>query len=125
MRIWISPRVRSARGCMLRGCAGSRSSAGPSGPGNSVPRFHVTWGSGPGVMAPFERRVREHVQAGRVQLHFRHRVGGLVVTNGVVHGVHGDLLEPTSTARGVASARTVLGEFVLHAGAVIVTSGGI
>ena len=102
-----------------------RGASGASGPGNSVPRFHVTWGSGPGVMAPFERRVREHAQAGRVQLHFRHRVGGLVVTNGVVHGVHGDLLEPTSTARGVSSRRTVLGEFDLHADAVIVTSGGI
>src|SRR5215217_7136504 len=61
-----------------------RGASGASGPGNSVPRFHVTWGSGPGVVEPFERRVREHAQAGRVQLHFRHRVSGLVVTNGVV-----------------------------------------
>ena len=26
--------------------------------GNSVPRFHVTWGTGPGVLAPFIARVR-------------------------------------------------------------------
>jgi len=102
-----------------------RGASGASGPGNSVPRFHVTWGSGPGVMEPFERRVREHVQGGRVRLHFRHRVRGLVVTNGVVHGVEGDVLEPTGAPRGVSSSRAVVGEFALHAGAVIVTSGGI
>src|SRR3989454_8017043 len=33
-----------------------RGGYGPSGPGNSVPRFHITWGTGPGVVAPFERR---------------------------------------------------------------------
>ena len=102
-----------------------RGASGASGPGNSVPRFHVTWGAGPGVMAPFERRVREHVRTGRVRLHFRHRVRGLVATNGVVHGVHGDVLEPTSVPRGVSSSRVAVGEFALAAGAVIVTSGGI
>jgi predicted oxidoreductase len=102
-----------------------RGASGASGPGNSVPRFHVTWGAGPGVMAPFERRVREHVRTGRVRLHFRHRVRGLVATNGVVHGVHGDVLEPTSVLRGVSSSRVAVGEFALDAGAVIVTSGGI
>ncbi|MFL5820610.1 MAG: FAD-dependent oxidoreductase, partial [Solirubrobacteraceae bacterium] len=29
------------------------------GHGNSVPRFHVTWGTGPGIVEPFVRRVRE------------------------------------------------------------------
>ena len=28
----------------------------PGGHGNSVPRFHITWGTGPGVLAPFVRR---------------------------------------------------------------------
>src|SRR6188508_3445926 len=72
-----------------------RGAAGASGPGNSVPRFHVTWGTGPAVMAPFEQRVRAHAESGRMRFHFRHRVRGLVTTNGVVHGVHGDVLEPT------------------------------
>ena len=30
-----------------------------TGHGNSVPRFHITWGTGPGVVEPFARRVRE------------------------------------------------------------------
>ena len=29
------------------------------GHGNSVPRFHVTWGTGPGLVEPFVRRVRD------------------------------------------------------------------
>ena len=32
--------------------------------GNSVPRFHITWGTGPGLLEPFERRVRAAVAAG-------------------------------------------------------------
>jgi uncharacterized protein len=102
-----------------------RGAAGASASGNSVPRFHITWGTGPGVLEPFLRRVRAHQSAGRVQLRFRHRVRGLEITNGVVHGVHGDILEPTSVARGEQSSRTVAGNFRLNAGAVIVTSGGI
>jgi predicted oxidoreductase len=102
-----------------------RGAAGASASGNSVPRFHVTWGTGPGVVEPFERRVRAHLKTGRVQFRFRHRVRVLAVTNGVVHGVHGDVLEPTNAARGGSSSRKVVGEFNLSAQAVVVTSGGL
>jgi uncharacterized protein len=96
-----------------------------TGHGNSVPHFHVTWGTGPGVLEPFVRRVREGVQRGLVTLRFRHRATGLTMSNGVVDGVHGEVLEPASVARGVASSRVVVGEFAMRAQAVIVTSGGI
>lgn len=95
------------------------------GHGNSVPRFHVTWGTGPGVLEPFERRVRAHVVGGHVALKFRHRVTRLVMTKGAVTGVAGDILEPTSVARGQQSSRRVVGDFEFSAGAVIVASGGI
>ena len=95
------------------------------GPGNSVPRFHITWGTGPGVVEPFERRVREAVGKGLVELRFRHRVDGLSVTGGNVEGVRGAVLEPVSTGRGEESSRVEVGEFELKAQAVIVTSGGI
>jgi predicted oxidoreductase len=75
------------------------------GHGNSVPRFHVTWGTGPGVVEPFERRVRAAVAAGRVKLKFRHRVDELAVTDGAVTGVRGAVLEPSTAARGTASSR--------------------
>ncbi|MFJ8938196.1 FAD-binding dehydrogenase [Streptomyces sp. NPDC102365] len=96
-----------------------------NGHGNSVPRFHITWGTGPGVVAPFERRVREGVARGLVQLRFRHRVTGLSRSAGAVDTVSGEILEPSGVERGRASGRAVAGAFELRAQAVIVTSGGI
>ncbi|MFF7312657.1 FAD-binding dehydrogenase [Streptomyces sp. NPDC008137] len=95
------------------------------GHGNSVPRFHVTWGTGPAVVEPFEKKVREAVEDGKVTFRFRHRVDDLIVTNGAVTGVRGKVLEPSSAARGKPSSRKVVGDFELNAPVVIVTSGGI
>ncbi|MGZ3113511.1 FAD-binding dehydrogenase [Streptomyces sp. H62] len=95
------------------------------GHGNSVPRFHVTWGTGPAVVEPFEKKVRAARAAGRVVFRFRHRVDGLVTTNGTVTGVRGAVLEPSTVSRGKPSSRTVVGEFELRAPVVVVTSGGI
>ncbi|WP_326713809.1 FAD-binding dehydrogenase [Streptomyces sp. NBC_01474] len=96
-----------------------------NGHGNSVPRFHITWGTGPGLVAPFERRVREGAARGLVELKFRHRVTGLSRSAGAVDTVTGEVLEPSSIERGQGSSRTVTGSFELKAQAVIVTSGGI
>ncbi len=93
--------------------------------GSSVPRFHITWGTGPGVIEPFVRSVRAHVASGRVEPRFRHRVTGLLLTNGIAEGVAGDVLSPSASARGVTSMHDVVGDFTLHASAVVVTSGGI
>ena len=93
--------------------------------GNSVPRFHVTWGTGPGVIAPFVERVRQAVQAGLVRLQCRHRVSQLTATAGNVDGVAGEILAPSSLERGVKSALNPTGAFALKAQAVIVASGGI
>lgn len=95
------------------------------GHGNSVPRFHIVWGTGPGLVAPFERRLRDGVRRGRVRLAFRHRVDELLVTGGRVTGVRGGVLEPSSAERGTPSPRVATGEFELTAEAVIVASGGI
>ncbi|MBM7458188.1 FAD-binding dehydrogenase [Rhodococcus coprophilus] len=96
-----------------------------AGHGNSVPRFHITWGTGPALVEIFARKVREGVERGLVRLEHRHQVDDLVITDGAVTGVRGTVLEPTDAARGVASSRTAVGEFEFAAGAVIVTSGGI
>ena len=95
------------------------------GHGNSVPRFHITWGTGPGLVEPFERRVRASVEQGRVELRFRHRVDALVTGGGAVTGVRGAVLEPSPVARGQASSRQEVGEFEIEAPVVLVTSGGI
>ena len=102
-----------------------RGGALATGHGNSVPRFHITWGTGPGVLKPFEDRVLEHEKAGRIAFRFRHRVSHLLMQGNAVTGVSGEVLEETQVARGQQSARTVTGDFSLQAGAVIVTSGGI
>ncbi|MFB6821363.1 FAD-binding dehydrogenase [Streptomyces virginiae] len=96
-----------------------------NGHGNSVPRFHITWGTGPGLVEPFERRVRAGAARGLVRFAFRHRVTGLSATAGAVDTVTGEILEPSDAVRGSASSREVTGTFSLRAQAVIVTSGGI
>ncbi|WP_347975630.1 FAD-binding dehydrogenase [Microbacterium sp. ProA8] len=96
-----------------------------TGPGNSVPRFHVTWGTGPGVVAPFQAAVEAGEADGRVTILPRHRVTSLTVENGAVTGAEGDVLAPSGAARGVASSREVVDAFAIAAGATIVSSGGI
>lgn len=95
------------------------------GHGNSVPRFHITWGTGPGIVAPFKHRVREHMKNGLVDYMPRHRVDHLIQQNGAVIGVQGSVLEPSDVSRGETSSRTVISEFTYRADAVLVTSGGI
>ncbi|MCM3122793.1 MULTISPECIES: FAD-binding dehydrogenase [unclassified Mesobacillus] len=95
------------------------------GHGNSVPRFHIVWGTGPGIVAPFERRVREHIKTGLVKFLPHHRVDKLITKNGAVVGVSGSVLLPSTSARGEDSSREVVGSFEYGAQAVLVSSGGI
>ncbi|WP_137843421.1 FAD-binding dehydrogenase [Microbacterium sp. 2FI] len=95
------------------------------GPGNSVPRFHITWGTGPGLVAPFQAAVEAGEAHGRVTILPRHRVSALTLTGGAVTGASGDILAPSGSARGYASSREVVGSFEITAGATIVSSGGI
>ncbi|WP_250036339.1 FAD-binding dehydrogenase [Paractinoplanes maris] len=89
---------------------------------NSVPRFHLTWGTGPGVLEPF---IADVLSSDRVTIRHRHRVDALTTSGGVVTGVAGRVLEPSEAARGQASSRTAIGDFAFTAQAVVVTSGGI
>ena len=91
------------------------------GHGNSVPRFHITWGTGPALVDIFARRLT----GDRVRFAYRHRVDELIVEDGAVVGVRGAVLEPSTSARGVASSRQVVGDFEFRAQAVVVASGGI
>jgi uncharacterized protein len=92
---------------------------------NSVPRFHITWGTGPGVLAPFLFRLDEAVKRGTTTLKFRHRVKELIVSGDTVTGVRGEVLAPSDVPRGHRSTDTVIGDFSLTAQVVIVTSGGM
>ncbi|PFN97828.1 FAD-binding dehydrogenase [Bacillus sp. AFS076308] len=95
------------------------------GHGNSVPRFHIVWGTGPGIVKPFEDRVRQAMSKGLVDYRPRHSVNELIKNNGAIVGVRGDILIASSAARGEASSREVVGNFEFNAHAVMVTSGGI
>ena len=80
-----------------------------TGHGNSVPRFHIVWGTGPGLLEPFIRRVRAQEAAGRLELRFRHRVSELIRTDGRIAGVAGEVLEPSDVERGRPSSRSAAG----------------
>ncbi|WP_448810245.1 FAD-binding dehydrogenase [Agromyces bauzanensis] len=102
-----------------------RGGYGAIGHGNTVPRFHITWGTGPGVLAPFIGRVQAGAAAGLVEFRHRHRVDELVVESGAVVGLRGALLADDAAKRGEPSNREVVGDFELRAPAVVVASGGI
>ncbi|MGI2034433.1 FAD-binding dehydrogenase [Rhizobium panacihumi] len=93
--------------------------------GNSVPRFHMTWGTGPGTLAPFLKRVLAAQDDGLVDIRHRHRVTALQMTTGSVTGVIGEVLAPCNVVRGRPSNRDVLKNFEIDASAVIIASGGI
>ncbi|EFU41076.1 putative FAD-binding dehydrogenase [Paenibacillus vortex V453] len=95
------------------------------GHGNSVPRFHIVWGTGPGIVKPFEFRVREAISSGLVEYRPRHQVDELMTYDGAVMGVKGSVLAPSPVLRGEKSSRDVIGEYECYAEAVVVSSGGI
>lgn len=95
------------------------------GHGNSVPRFHVAWGTGTGVSEPFADRARAAAKDGRLTFHHRRRVDQLLVEGGRVTGVTGAILAADAAPRGAASNRNVVGDFTLRAQAVALASGGI
>ncbi|OCB13773.1 FAD-binding dehydrogenase [Mycolicibacterium porcinum] len=118
-RSWL--RARGLQTFPLVGWA-ERGGYGALGHGNSVPRFHITWGTGPAIVDVFARRL---LGEPRVRLAHRHRVDELIVSEGAVVGVRGAVLEPSDAPRGAPSSRNVIGDFEFRASAVIVASGGI
>jgi predicted oxidoreductase len=91
------------------------------GHGNSVPRFHIVWGTGPALVEPFVEPV---MHSHRIRIRSRHQVTSLEVDDSGVR-VSGKILEPTNLPRGVQTSRTAVGEFALSAQAVVVAGGGI
>ncbi|MEC5272466.1 FAD-binding dehydrogenase [Caldifermentibacillus hisashii] len=96
-----------------------------TGHGNSVPRFHIVWGTGPALVAPFERKVREYMKSGSVHYFPRHQVDHLLKENGAVVGVAGSVLIPSTTERGEDTEREIIDYFEYRAQVVLVASGGI
>ena len=118
-RSWL--RERGLQTFAMVGWA-ERGGYGALGHGNSVPRFHITWGTGPALVDVFARRLHRQPRA---RFAHRHRVDELIVENGSVVGVRGAVLEPSDAPRGAPSSRNTVGEFAFRAQSVIVASGGI
>ena len=102
-----------------------RGGALAGGHGNSVPRFHIVWGTGPAIVEPFANKVLEAVQAGDIDYKPRHQVTELIKKDGAVIGVRGYVLENSVIRRGEESSREAIGAFEYKADAVVIASGGI
>lgn len=95
------------------------------GHGNSVPRFHITWGTGPGLVKPFLKLIKKGIEKGDVDFKPRHQVDELIVQKEAVIGVKGSILEDDEIQRGEESSRVKIGDFTYQASATVITSGGI
>jgi uncharacterized protein len=104
-----------------------RGSGSAGGHGNSVPRFHISWGTGPEVIRIFREPVLKAEKEGLVEFKFRHQVDELLYDDAgtKVIGVRGTRLEPSSVGRGYESTREAAGSFTLKGRAVIIATGGI
>lgn len=83
---------------------------GNHGDGNSLPRYHVAWGCGRGIVQTLAKALFEHPRSRQLQTRFDHRVTALEQTDGAVSGCRGHGPE---------------GDFEIKAGRVVVASGGI
>jgi predicted oxidoreductase len=81
-------------------------------PGNSVPRWHIAWGTGYGIIEALLSHLETHPRRNNLQVFFNHRVNRLISTNNKITGCAG-ILEGTNQ------------EFSAEAGAVVIASGGM
>lgn len=99
------------------------------GHGNSLPRFHLTWGTGPAIVDAFAEPVLRMAEKhpGLVTFKFRHQVDDLVLdASGSAIGVRGKILEPADNVeRGAATSRVTIGDFEIRGKAVLISTGGI
>ncbi|MEK3763555.1 MULTISPECIES: FAD-binding dehydrogenase [unclassified Solibacillus] len=95
------------------------------GHGNSVPRFHIVWGTGPALVEPFANKVLNASEKGDITYLPRHQVTELITEDGTITGIRGNVLENSIIRRGEESSRVIVDSFEYMADAVVVASGGI
>ena len=93
--------------------------------GNSVPRFHITWGTGPELVEVVARRCREQEKLGNLAFAFRRRADEILTAGGRVAGVRGTVLASDDAPRGAPTNRDEERPFEVECEAVVVASGGI
>lgn len=85
---------------------------GEFGEGNSLPRYHIVWGTGEHLMRTLINELNDHVNSSNIYYHFDYKVESLLTRTGSVCGVKGHH-ETTGQA------------FEIEAPIVLVASGGI
>ncbi|MDZ4844346.1 MAG: FAD-binding dehydrogenase [Chitinophagales bacterium] len=58
-------------------------------PGNSVPRFHMVWGTGYGLATTMMQHLLNHAKKGNLEILFRHKVTDISFTNKKASGLVG------------------------------------
>ncbi len=80
--------------------------------GNSLPRFHMVWGTGWSLVTEFIKCLKNHPKKENLQVIFNHRVTDITVENNVIQGV-------TGTREDTGD------EFTVKADQVVIATGGI
>ncbi|MBF0227103.1 MAG: FAD-binding dehydrogenase [Desulfobacterales bacterium] len=81
-------------------------------PGNSVPRWHIVWGTGYELIRLILKHLEAHPKRNNLNIYFNHKVDNLIEQNGKIIGCSG-VKEDSQE------------EFEAQADAVIIASGGI
>lgn len=102
-----------------------RGGTSASAHGNSVPRFHVTWGTGPGLLEPFIKYVFKKEKENQFTFLPRHQVTNISIENNQIKHIEGNILEPSNVERGEASSRKVIDQFSFNVDYLLITTGGI
>jgi len=58
-------------------------------PGNSVPRFHMVWGTGHGLIEALVNHLRSHPNYNKLQVLFEHKAEDFEIVNGMITGISG------------------------------------
>ena len=96
-----------------------------NGHGNSVPRFHITWGTGPGLINPFVDYVLKKEKEGKFRFLTRHQVTNIDIHNNQIKGISGNILEPSDVNRGEPSSRKIIDTFTYDVDNLVISTGGI
>ena len=76
-------------------------------PGNSVPRFHIVWGSGKGLTDTLVNRLLNHRNIANLRILFQHKVTKIIHKDGLISGLRG-LEEPTGKYFTVKADNTII-----------------
>lgn len=97
---------------------------GNYGNGNSLPRYHIAWGCGRGVVQTLAAKLHQHPNRNLLTIRYEHRVTGLVrdPQSSAIVGCVGEAQLPCAKASG---GETQAHAFQAHAAATVLCSGGI